>query len=489
MADKEKQPSENGQTKSQENGEVLDLDLEDAETIIKVHSSNLKGRKKYTLNEDIRILTYIATKNQWTNVTGTILWDVMERSKVTDHSWQSMKCRYLKYILPAIDNYDIPNSWKSLLTGDTSKALSDISSPTAVFKTNNNNQSKEGNSNFGLFGNHPPPLKKKRSSNVENVIEKTISSSPRKLSDPNCSAITSSTVTPSPPKSPLTNPTSTPKHEDACSKFVNIAMNLEDQIEEYDSREMSEDILEPNKSVDVSMAGRLSSGSEDEFDINLMKMAAENKSENLSVEVEGKKNSLISDNDSAGINVLSQPEETIQSESCLQDQKNNLETSDVICCDDEFDQNLIEKAKEGCKPTCLDSLSSRGETESPVERTTKRHTKGSSLRDFVANDTSELSTDETEESTTNDLTKVVEEFQNKYGINKAQIISVLWYFSGNVKNAMQWIEFGSDLSNLQPWCKGDDSLLTSTNERDINYLKEKYTAENIAERNLFFEEF
>ncbi|XP_050415800.1 telomeric repeat-binding factor 2-interacting protein 1 [Patella vulgata] len=106
----------------------FDADLEHAPVIMSVPPSKLKGRKKYTEDEDLSIITYIIKKRQYNNVSGIILWKDMVMLKVTDHSYQSMRERYLKYILPNIDRYKIANSWKSLLTGNTKKALNSSSS-------------------------------------------------------------------------------------------------------------------------------------------------------------------------------------------------------------------------------------------------------------------------------------------------------------------------------------------------------------------------
>lgn len=54
------------------------------------------GRMGYTAEEDEAILSYIL-KHQ-TEARGNSIWQTMEKQKVTFHTWQSMKDRYLKHL-------------------------------------------------------------------------------------------------------------------------------------------------------------------------------------------------------------------------------------------------------------------------------------------------------------------------------------------------------------------------------------------------------
>ena len=51
-------------------------------------------RKRYTESEDENILNYV--KQSTLSPKGKTLYIDMERKKITEHSWQSMKDRYLK---------------------------------------------------------------------------------------------------------------------------------------------------------------------------------------------------------------------------------------------------------------------------------------------------------------------------------------------------------------------------------------------------------
>jgi telomeric repeat-binding factor 2-interacting protein 1 len=59
----------------------------------------LTGRIAFTEADDMAILTYVREHaRSSSSVTGNALWKAMEKSSLTQHSWQSMKDRYLKHL-------------------------------------------------------------------------------------------------------------------------------------------------------------------------------------------------------------------------------------------------------------------------------------------------------------------------------------------------------------------------------------------------------
>ncbi|KAK2085476.1 Telomeric repeat-binding factor 2-interacting protein 1 [Saguinus oedipus] len=57
------------------------------------------GRIAYTESDDVAILTYVKENARSpSSVTGNALWKAMEKSSITQHSWQSLKDRYLKHL-------------------------------------------------------------------------------------------------------------------------------------------------------------------------------------------------------------------------------------------------------------------------------------------------------------------------------------------------------------------------------------------------------
>lgn len=59
----------------------------------------LTGRIAYTDADDVAILTYVKENARSpSSVTGNALWKAMEKSALTQHSWQSLKDRYLKHL-------------------------------------------------------------------------------------------------------------------------------------------------------------------------------------------------------------------------------------------------------------------------------------------------------------------------------------------------------------------------------------------------------
>lgn len=59
----------------------------------------LTGRIAFTDADDVAILTYVKENARSTSsVTGNALWKAMEKSSLTQHSWQALKDRYLKHL-------------------------------------------------------------------------------------------------------------------------------------------------------------------------------------------------------------------------------------------------------------------------------------------------------------------------------------------------------------------------------------------------------
>lgn len=59
----------------------------------------LNGRVTFTDADDVAILTYVKEHARSpSSVTGNALWKAMEKGALTQHSWQSMKDRYLKHL-------------------------------------------------------------------------------------------------------------------------------------------------------------------------------------------------------------------------------------------------------------------------------------------------------------------------------------------------------------------------------------------------------
>ncbi|XP_059176395.1 uncharacterized protein LOC131956058 isoform X2 [Physella acuta] len=88
-----------------------------------VKSTDLKGRKKYSVDDDFKIIKYLINHGRYSETGGNTIWKFMQAVQVTDHTSQSMKARFKKIILPNIESYDIPAQWKAKLTGNYKKNL------------------------------------------------------------------------------------------------------------------------------------------------------------------------------------------------------------------------------------------------------------------------------------------------------------------------------------------------------------------------------
>lgn len=70
-----------------------------AEGAAEPEPQRLAGRIAFTDADDVAILTYVKENARSpSSVTGNALWKAMEKSSLTQHSWQSLKDRYLKHL-------------------------------------------------------------------------------------------------------------------------------------------------------------------------------------------------------------------------------------------------------------------------------------------------------------------------------------------------------------------------------------------------------
>ncbi|XP_062966201.1 telomeric repeat-binding factor 2-interacting protein 1 isoform X2 [Cynocephalus volans] len=70
-----------------------------AEGAAELELQPLSGRIAFTNADDVAILTYVKENARSpSSVTGNALWKAMEKSSLTQHSWQSLRDRYLKHL-------------------------------------------------------------------------------------------------------------------------------------------------------------------------------------------------------------------------------------------------------------------------------------------------------------------------------------------------------------------------------------------------------
>jgi len=81
-----------------------------------------KDTNYYKKEEDLKIIDFIVVNKRFEDVKGNELWKVMEERKVLQkRSWQSLKNRYLKVILPKIKQYNLPKNTLSQFTKTSRK--------------------------------------------------------------------------------------------------------------------------------------------------------------------------------------------------------------------------------------------------------------------------------------------------------------------------------------------------------------------------------
>lgn len=84
-----------------------------------------KGRINYTHDEDMGILQYILKTRKFESFKGTTMWRKMQKANVMSNTrtWQSLRERFLKKILPDLDRYELRREEKRYLQNvvDSSK--------------------------------------------------------------------------------------------------------------------------------------------------------------------------------------------------------------------------------------------------------------------------------------------------------------------------------------------------------------------------------
>ena len=72
---------------------------------------SVKKCRRYSKVEDVKILDFIIRNKRFQDIRGNELWKIIEaRNLLENRSWQSMKERFRKSILPKISQYDVdPN--------------------------------------------------------------------------------------------------------------------------------------------------------------------------------------------------------------------------------------------------------------------------------------------------------------------------------------------------------------------------------------------
>ncbi|XP_052270496.1 ras guanine nucleotide exchange factor P-like isoform X2 [Dreissena polymorpha] len=111
--------------------------LSPADYVKPLQNKDLKGRNKYTMQEDVAMMKYLIDTCTYTQAGGNRVWKDMEMMKITSHTAQSMSARFRKTIVPNIEKYrdHIEKHWIPRLTGSLQQAASSSEfSPGVLFQ-------------------------------------------------------------------------------------------------------------------------------------------------------------------------------------------------------------------------------------------------------------------------------------------------------------------------------------------------------------------
>jgi hypothetical protein len=105
---------------SEEDIEVLSVN--DSKTNKRLHGiriTQMKSKNKhlsqYSLEEDENIIKYILNSKRFDELKGNSIWEEAQKKAICHRTWQSMKERFKKNIMPNIDSYDFTKKEKSTL--------------------------------------------------------------------------------------------------------------------------------------------------------------------------------------------------------------------------------------------------------------------------------------------------------------------------------------------------------------------------------------
>ncbi|KAK7486995.1 hypothetical protein BaRGS_00021811 [Batillaria attramentaria] len=145
--------------------EEVDDGMAPAKTVITIPVAEAKkGRAKYSKAEDMNILRYLVEEEQYSQAGGKAVWRKMESLKITSHSAESMRTHFLRFMVLNLDSYNIPDSWKSRLTGNTAMAVKHVPSD------GNSDQETEGEEDGGPSARSSPQLQRHLDKKSHSVI-------------------------------------------------------------------------------------------------------------------------------------------------------------------------------------------------------------------------------------------------------------------------------------------------------------------------------
>ncbi|XP_071086916.1 telomeric repeat-binding factor 2-interacting protein 1-like [Haliotis cracherodii] len=440
-----------------------DDDLSPARNIIRTQRP-VKGRQKYTREDDWKIVSYLVRERRYNEVNGRKVWQDMELFEVSMHPGESMRTHYLKFILPNIKTYtNFPQHWVALLTGNTADATqvdrskeipktSLVSSPGKSAQVRSPRTSAQVGSPMTSAQVGSPP---KEVMETDDSIE---------LSQSILNDYTSKTICTSPGKESShcqyqTKPGSSRTVKDETLSIPPASLQGQSP---YFSLIVNKNTQNHSDSSEV-----------DEFDKNLLHTAMA---------------TACVDEDNRELEVFQEqsgpPKIHPENTPCSGNRKRTVtggstSNQETDSTDDEVSlRNPHHSASRTPCNTASDSKKMRG---------------GNSRWRLEHCDTESQQSQEGDHSAA-DLLQAVEEtcfhlkrFGKSLGLTLQEVLYALYINSGSEDDALHWIRFGVDTEGYPAWSQKDDEILLGTDEDNMVALEMKHGPKRLMSRRAFIE--
>lgn len=463
-------------------------------------------------------------ENRYDEVKGLSLWKDMETLQITDHSRQSMRCRFLKILIPNLHQYDIPNRWvdklkrlfPELLPKHPDKEYAKTDFPCSMLDSWRRQSPRlKSSPHQTVNGAHK--------SRTERDVSGSEKSSKKGAENVDGDGKNGDSCTSTEPfmESPVVQQGGRKRRckqslvfdssseSDTEKKMVTPRRSkrqLSKQSLQFDSS--SESDVEEKQEKNVSTASGSGSPS--------AAMSAD-PSPSESAEDERKDDdddaqSVLSDYDQYLLGIA---KENIPSSEKSPRQNNNNAESDKAdapheeCVADTEEEEMDHDGSISVVEDRRSRLQHRrhlkkvkkafGDICTPVKTPSPKKGKKPNLAEFVTNSHPEeiLSENEDEESHNQEKDSdelgeyetIISDISKSYGLTNREVLSTIFSFNGDIEKSIAYIRLGPVLSQLEPWTTEEDKIISSTDEANIKTIGTKRGNKLIAERLQFLENF
>lgn len=437
-----------------------------------------KKRNKFTHSQDKEMLKYIMNESRYNEIKGLALWKDMEILQITSHSKQSMKCRFLKTVIPNLHQYDIPKHWVEKLN---------CLFPGRLNKNPDKENAKTDFTPCSLFDKWRKQSPRLRSSpriqrNDEKKTAKEKDVTEKVATHPNEPDTSESTL-------PYMDSPVSRRKRNSYRQSLRFSSSSESESDKEAERNVSGDNAigsavspVPSPSKSAQEPSRRDSSSEQselsDYDQYLIGIAQKKKTSSKKSSRSGKSSSQSEKASTTSEENVSHSEEEMDQDDAvtiLEDRRSRLRHRRHI--------KKAEKAFGGCS-TSPTSSHKKCKNLNPAKFVTD-----SVPEEEGPNENPEVVSPAKAQEELSKYEAIVSDIAQLYGLTKREVLSTIFSFNGDIEKSHAYIRFGPELSQLKPWSKEEDQIISSTDEKSIKNVARIRGNKLIAMRLQFLENF